>query len=49
MFDFRKEKITLDEAEKMIEDLKENYIEDGFSEEVSRSMAIADLKQDYEW
>lgn len=47
MFDVR-ERVMLDEAEKMIEDLKKCYVEDGFSEDIARSMAIADLKLDYE-
>lgn len=32
----------------MIEDLKKCYVKDGFSEDMARSIAIADLNLDYE-
>lgn len=43
-----KEKVSNEEAEKIIDDLTEEYKSDGFSEMEARSMAIAEFAYDYE-
>ena len=43
-----KEKVSNEEAEKIIDDLTEGYKSDGFSEMEARSMALADFDYYYE-
>lgn len=43
-----KERVSEEEAEKIITEYTEEYISDGFSESEARSMAIAAFDYDYE-
>lgn len=43
-----KERVSEEEAERIIAEYTEGYISDGFSEMEARSMAIADFAYDYE-
>lgn len=43
-----RERVSEEEAERIITEYMEGYISDGFSESEARSMAIADFAYDYE-